>query len=170
MILPIYLPPGDTAPEGAVDLGVSADPAHRRRVVSVVLRSLDAGAIAAAGLLVLRRVGLTEAPYGRAGYRARRDYERYFGDDGQPMPSVVHRLLKAGESPEMCAVCEAHPSVAKPLEGKIYVAACWILWGDPQPGAPWGVASVARELAEECDVADPGADVLAMAREALEGL
>lgn len=166
MILPIYLEPGAEAPTDAIDLGVSCDPQRHRRVVSVVLRRLGVEQIVAAALLALRRVGFTEAG---DGWRARRNYEQHFGDDGEPRGNLALRLGGPGTSEMLHAICEpTDDRRILALEDRVFAAACWLLWGDPQAGAAWGVDVVARELAAEC-----GGDILpeyalSAARDALE--
>lgn len=170
MILPIYLEPGAEAPTGAIDLAVSYNPQRHRRVASVVLRRLDVEQVVAAALLALRRVGFTEAG---DGWRARRNYEAHFRDDGALVGPTASRFLGCGESAALRAICE--PSSGErvlPLETSVFLAACWLLWGDPLAGTSWGVAAVARELAVECGiergVAMRPSDALDVAREALE--
>jgi hypothetical protein len=152
VILPIYLPPGASAPDDAIDLAVSCDPQRHRRVASVVLRRLDVEQIVAAALLAMRRAGFTEAG---AGWRARRNYEAYFDDDGDVTVRLAERLRCSADSSTVREVCVPAPSRALALEDRVYVAACWLLWGDPRAGEPWGVDGMAREIAAEC-----GGDIL----------
>jgi hypothetical protein len=150
VILPIYLPPGADAPDGAVDLGASADPQRHRACVSLVLRRLDVANTVAAALLVLRRVGFTAA--GDSTWRVRRNYEVHFGSDGEPVGETAERPRVAATARSMQRVCEPVSGTELALEDRVFVAACWLLWGDPIVGASWGVDAVARELAEECGV------------------
>lgn len=171
MIHPVYLDPDVEATHGAVDLAISTDPQRYRRHISVVLRRLDVASIVAAALLVLRRVGFADAS--GAGWRARRNYETHFRDDGEMVGPTATRFLCCDGSSVLRTVCE--PSSGErvlPLETHIFLAACWLLWGDPLAGTSWGVGAVAREIAVECGI-ERGvemrpSDALDVAREALE--
>lgn len=153
MILPVYIDPDVEAPPGAVDFAISTDPQRHRRHISVVLRCVDVTSVVAAALLVLRRVGFTDA---NGAWRARRNYEVHFRDDGEPVGPTATRFLCCARSSALRAICEPTDDrriIA--LEDRVFAAACWLLWGDPQAGAAWGVDVVARELAAEC-----GGDIL----------
>ncbi|MGK3981290.1 hypothetical protein WMF38_57365 [Sorangium sp. So ce118] len=167
MILPIYLPPGAEAPPGANDLAESNDPQRNRRTISVVLRQLDVAAQVGAALLALRRVGFTST--GDGGWRVRRNYEAHFSDDGEPAGVLACHLGLVAESAALLAVCEP-TSAARTwaLEGRIFRAACWLLWGEPRAGEAWGVDAVARDLAAECGVDVCPQYALSAARDRLE--
>lgn len=168
MILPVYLPPGAEAPTDAIEAGASIDPERERRTVSVVLRRLDTAAVVDAAALALRRVGFTSTSDG--GWRARRNYETHFGDDGEPVGALAYRLGTVAQSAALRAVCEpADPGRGLALEDRVFVAACWLLWGEPQPGEPWGVDAVARDLAAECGIGASPQYALSAARESLAG-
>jgi hypothetical protein len=170
VILPIYLDPDVEAPLDAVDFAISTEPQRHRRHISVVLRHLDVTSVVAAALLVLRRVGFADAS---GAWRPRRNYEAHFRDDGALVAPTASRFLGCAKSSTLRTICE--PSSGDrvlPLETRIFLAACWLLWGDPVAGTSWGVGTVAREIAAECGI-ERGvemrpSDALDVAREALE--
>jgi len=59
--------------------------------------------------------------------------------------------------------------VLLPLAARVFVAACWLLWGEPSddPGATWGHPRVAEELSAECGVDTGRGSPLSLARIAL---
>lgn len=59
--------------------------------------------------------------------------------------------------------------VLLPLAARVFVTACWLLWGEPsdEPGATWGHPRVAEELSAECGVDTGRGSPLSLARIAL---